>query len=245
MKVNNLKEWARREIDLVTAGEMREAQEMKEELDNHYEAAYQAFCDFVDRTEGLEKPGIAKTIFTQLLHEEPLVPIEDNEEDWVIVEGFDPAAGNENPGWSIYQCKRRSTLFKKVIYERKTEKVKDIRFSDTGRAVCMDINSNQMYTGGMGTAVLDEVIPVTMPYQPMGKIRIFTEDFKFHKDFDGDFDTVGILYFRMADGQMKNVFRFFKEDHESKQMVEITKSEYLSRKKRVEDRMKKASPEVK
>lgn len=236
MKVNSLKEWARREIDLATAGEMREAPEMKEELDNHYEAAYQAFCDFVDRTEGLDKPGIAKTIFTQLLHEEPLVPIEDNEEDWVIVEGFDPAAGNENPGWSIYQCKRRSTLFKKVTYERKTGEVEDTRFSDTGRAVCMDINSNQMYTGGMGPAVLDEAIPVTMPYQPMGKIRIFTEDFKCHKDFDGDFDTVGILYFRMADGQMKNVMRFFKEDYKTHEMVEIDKTEYFARKKKAESR---------
>ena len=48
---------------------------------------------------------------------------------------------------------------------------------------------------------------------------------------------------------MKEVKRYFKEDHESKQMVEITQSEYLSRKKRVEERtkklQKKASPEVK
>ena len=53
-------------------------------------------------------------------------------------------------------------------------------------------------------------------------------------------DTVGVLYFRMPDGEIKEVKRYFKEDHESKQMVEINQSEYLSRKKRVEESMKKA-----
>ena len=106
-----------------------------------------------------------------------------------------------------------------------------------------------MYTGGMGPLILDEMMPITLPYYPCGKIRIFTEDFKYHEEHDGDLDTIGVLYFRMPDGTMTEVKRYFKEDHESKQMVEITQSEYLSRKKRVEERMKKAqkkaSPEVK
>lgn len=231
----NLKEWARREIDLATNNTDFDG-DMKEEIDSHYEAAYQAFCDFVDRTKDFDNSGIIKTIFSQLFNEDPLTPIEDNEEDWTIVEGFDPAIGNENPGWSIYQCKRRNTLFKKVTYDRKTGGIDDVKFSDTGRAVCMDINTNTIYEGGMGQAILDEMIPVQMPYQPFGKIKIFTDDFKYHEDFDGDFDTIGVLYFRMVDGEMKQIMRFFKEDYKTHKMQEINKTEYFARKRKVEDR---------
>lgn len=250
MKTTKMKEWARREVDLAKAYLNVEDQIVKETISEEYEAAYRSYCDFLDEYEKLENTKIIKTVFTQLLHEENLSPIVDSEDDWILVEGFDPAAGGDNPGWSIYQCKRRGSMFKKVVYDRKTGEVDEITFRDIDRAVCIDINKpDYMYTGGMGPLVLDEMIPITLPYSPCGKIRIFTEDFKYHEDQEGDLDTVGVLYFRMPDGTMKEVKRYFKEDHETKQMVEITQLEYLSRKKRVEERMKKAqkkaSPEVK
>lgn len=253
MKTTKMKEWARREVDVAKAWNSwldNEDQIVNEMVSEEYEAAYRSYCNFLDEYEKLENTKIIKTVFTQLLHEENLSPIVDSEDDWTLVEGFDPAVGCDNPGWSIYQCKRRSSLFKKVVYDRKTGEVDEITFRDIDRAVCIDINKpDYMYTGGMGPLLLDEMMPITLPYSPCGKTRIFTEDFKYHEEYEGDMDTVGVLYFRMSDGTMKEVKRYFKEDHESKQMVEISQSEYLSRKKRVEDRMKKAqkkaSPEVK
>lgn len=225
-------EWARREIDLATAGEDFD---LKEEIDKHYEAAYQAFCDFCKHVEGLDKPGIVKTIFTQLLNENPLTPIENNEDDWDFVEGFDPehddSYDDQNPEYSFYRCNRRPSLWKKVTYGSESAR---IRYSDMERSVCVDVNSENMYTGGMGPVVLDEMYPINLPYSPIGKIKIFTEDFKCHEDFDGDFDTVGILYFRMPDGQVKEVKRYFKEDHKIHEMIEIGLTEYLSRKKKSE-----------
>ena len=242
MKTTKMKEWARREVDLAKAWLNDEDLEAKETMSEEYEAAYRCYCNFLDELEKLKDVRIIKTVFTQLLHEENLSPIVDSEDDWTLVEGFDPAVGCDNPGWSIYQCKRRSSLFKKVVYGRKTGEVDEITFRDIDRAVCIDINKPDfMYTGGMGSLVLDEMIPITLPYSPCGKIRIFTEDFKYHEKYEGDLDTVGVLYFRMPDGTMKKVKRYFKEDHKSKQMVEITQSEYLSRKKRAEERMKKTS----
>lgn len=250
MKTTKMKEWARREVDLAKTWLNDEDLEEKETMLEEYEAAYRSYCNFLDEYEKLENKKIIKTVFEQLLHEENLSPIVDSEDDWSLVEGFDPAVGNDNPGWSIYQCKRRSSLFKKVTYGRKTGEVDEITFRDMDRAVCIDINKpDSMYTGGMGPLLLDEMMPITLPYSPCGKTRIFTEDFKYHEEHEGDVDTVGVLYFRMPDGGIKEVKRYFKEDHESKQMVEINQSEYLSRKKRVEERMnktqKKASPEVK
>lgn len=260
MKTTKMKEWARREVDLAKTCLNDEDPakkwlndedlEAKETMSEEYEAAYRSYCNFLDELEKLKDARIIKTVFTQLLHEENLSPIVDSEDDWTFVEGFDPAVGCDNPGWTIYQCKRRSSLFKKVVYDRKTGEVDEITFRDIDRAVCIDINKpDYMYTGGMGPLLLDEMVPVTLPYSPCGKTRIFTEDFKYHEEYEGDIDTVGVLYFRMSDGTMKEVKRYFKEDHESKQMVEITQSEYLSRKKKVEEKMKKAqkkaSPEVK
>ena len=253
MKTTKMKEWARREVDLAKTWLNDEDLEAKETMSEEYEAAYRSYCNFLDEYEKLENTKIIKTVFMQLLHEENLSPIVDSEDDWILTEGFDPEAGNDNPGWSIYQCKRRSSLFKKVTYGRKTGEVDDLKaitLRDIDRAVCIDINKPDcMYTGGIGPLILDEMMPITLPYSPCGKVRIFTEDFKYHEEYEGDTDTVGVLYFRMPDGTMKEVKRYFKEDHESKQMVEITQSEYLSRKKRVEERtkklQKKASPEVK
>lgn len=289
MKTTKMKEWARREVDLAKSCLNVEDQIVKEMVSEEYEAAYRSYCNFLDEYEKLENTEIIKTVFTQLFHEENLSPIVDSEDDWTLVEGFDPAVGepiifepgycegktfqnhdynvyeeftdainttldqvdfNYNPGWSIYQCKRRNSLFKKVSYDRKTGEVDEITFRDIDRSVCIDINKpDSMYIGGMGPLLLDEMMPITLPYSPCGKIRIFTEDFKYHEECEGDLDTLGVLYFRMPDGSMKEVKRYFKEDHESKQMVEINQSEYLSRRIRVEERMKKAqkktSPEVK
>lgn len=240
MKTTKMKEWARREVDLAKAWLNDEDLEAKETISEEYEAAYRCYCNFLDEFEKLKDTRIIKTVFTQLLHEENLSPIVDSEDDWILVEGFDPAVGCDNPGWSIYQCKRRSSLFKKVAYDRKTGEVDEITFRDIDRAVCIDINKpDYMYTGGIGSLLLDEMIPITLPYSPCGKTRIFTEDFKYHEDQEGDMDTVGVLYFRIPDGTMKEVKRFFKEDYKTKEMVEIGYQEYLSRKKRVEEKMKK------
>lgn len=240
MKTTKMKEWARREVDLAKTWLSDEDPETKEAMSEEYEAAYRSYCNFLDEFEKLKNIRIIKTVFTQLLHEENLSPIVDSEDDWALTEGFDQAVGNDNPGWSIYQCKRRSSLFKKVTYDHKTCEVDEITFRDIDRALCIDINNpDYIYTGGMGPLILDEMMPITLPYSPCGKTRIFTEDFKYHEEYEGDLDTVGVLYFRMPDGAIKEVKRYFKEDHESKQMVEISQSEYLSRKKRVEDRMEK------
>lgn len=242
MKTTKMKEWAKREVDLAKALLNDEDLDARETMSEEYEAAYRSYCNFLDEYENLDNAVIIKTVFMQLFHEENLSPIVDSEDDWTLVAGFDLAVGCDNPGWAIYQCKRRSSLFKKVVYDRKTGENDKITFRDIDRAVCIDINKPDcMYTGGMGLMVLDKMMPITLPYSPGGKIRIFTEDFKYHEKHDGDLDTVGVLYFRMPDGTMKEVKRYFKEDHESKQMVEINQTEYLSRKKRVEERTKKAS----
>lgn len=224
----NSKEWARKEIDLAMLEVEKKMPELKEELNEYYETAYNTYSDFLDRIESLDTSIVVKSIFDQLLKEMPLTPIEDNEEDWEFyAEGFESDPENDNPGWVMYQCKRRPTLFKNVISDPKTKKVKNIKFSDTGRAVCIDINTSQIYKQGIGLAILDEMFPITMPYQPMEKITVFTEEFKYLEDFD----TVGIIKFKMPGEEFVDVMRFFKKDFDASKMIEIDKTEYFARKR--------------
>lgn len=237
-KKNEQIEWARREIELLkNEGDL----DLNEELNNYANIALEGFSYLIKMMENVDRPGIAKSIFLQLLNGDPLTPIEDSKEDWIIVEGFGAVAGADNPGYTIYQCKRRPSLFKKVIYGKKNGEISEVKFSDTDRAQCIDINTNNVYTGGIGSVILDEILPIKMPYSPIGKIKIFTEEFMYYDDpnYKGDFDTVGVLYFRLTDGQMKEVKRFFKEDHETREMVEITSTEYFARKKKVDERKNK------
>lgn len=239
MEEMNLRKWAKKEMDLATAQVSFGApDETKKEIFKYYEEAFLAYCDFLDHMEKLDRSDLSKTIFRQLLNEDPLVPIEDNDIDWVVIEGFDPSHDNASPGWSIYQCKRRSSLFKKVIYNKETGEIERTKYSDAERYICIDINTERVYSGGMGPVVLDELIPITMPYFPTGKIKIFTEEFKAYED-TGDFDTIGVLYCRLTDGRIKEIKRFFKENHETYKMVEIDRNEYLARKKKTEGRKQK------
>lgn len=222
METSKIIEWANNEVAIATRDET-------DGVKKHYDAALTAFATFVQLSEGLDSPGVAKTILTQLLHEDPLSAIEaDNEEDWVVVGGFDPAEGNDNPGFTMYQCKRRSTLYKKVTYDRKTGEVDETKYSDASRAVCFDIDTEEMYQGGIAHAVFDEMVPIQFPYSPIGRYRIFTEEFKAYKDADEN-DTVGVLYIRDTDGRMTEVKRFFKVDHKTKEYMEIDRNEYYSR----------------
>lgn len=153
-----------------------------------------------------------------------------------MVEGFDPAVGNENPGYSIYQNKRRNTLFKKIQYDG--DKVCE-KYSDVGRAVCVDMKNGQNYDGGFGYTIFDALHPVTMPYSPSGKTRIFTDDFKCYEECQEDYDTFAVLYFRYPNGEMEEVMKFFKMDIKTKEMVSIDKTEYFSRKKKYQERIAK------
>lgn len=227
MTVEEVKELARNEVELA----LKENRvDHNEKLDLVYKEALRLFCDFMDGVAEAQVPEAAVySIFSQLMDQNPLTPIEDKKGEWIFVEGFDPAVGNEeHPQYSLYKSKRRPSLYKKVMYGKEGP---EITFSDVNRAISVDIDTKSLRKAGMGLAVLDEMFPITFPYEPIGKIKIYEEKVKYHKEKNGDYDTLGILYFRFADGRMVKVDRFFKEK-EGGEFEEITKQEYLSRKEK-------------
>lgn len=228
MTVEEMKKIARHEVELA----LKENRvDHNEKLDKVYKEALRIFCDFMDGIAEAQVPEAAVySVFSQLMDQNPLTPIEDKKDDWVLVEGFDPALGNEElPEYSLYRNMRRPSLYKKVMYGKEGP---EITFSDTNRAISVDINTNSFRNSGMGLAVLDEMFPIAFPYEPIGKIKIYDERIKYHKESTEDYDTLAILYFRFSDGRMAKVYRFFKKK-DGGEFEEITKQEYLRRKEKV------------
>lgn len=226
--------WAEREVQIIL--DALEKDGAKETEKDVYRAALTTYNNLLDNLEDEAMLEPIKAVMMTLMLGEPLTPIEDVEDDWMFVEGGDPGPNSPLPGYTIYQNKRRHTLFKKHEVDGDKECIK---FSDVGRAVCVDLNSAENYEGGFGLSIFDFMHPITMPYSPRGQVRIFTEDFKYHEEYEGDYDTYAIAYFRYPDGYMEEVKRFFKMDTKINQMVSITKDEYFARKKRWKERMEK------
>lgn len=217
-------EWAEREIEL------KEKSIPKDEINNAYKNALQAYCNTIEIFQ--KDPNyfyLSIGVLQELLFGECLTPIEDNDEDWILVRGIDGKKENK----LIYKSKRKKGLEKHVTCYDSENNITTTYF-DFQRAICFDVNTEASYTGGIGFKVLNEMFPITMPYEPdTNKIIIYTENFKYYNDSNGDADTFGVLYFKMPNGELKKVYRFFKNDPKTNNIIEIDKAEYFARKEKV------------
>ena len=94
----------------------------------------------------------------------------------------------------------------------------------------MDVNNPEnRYHSGLVTKVIREMMPITMPFIPEKTIEVYVEDFLTDKK-NGDFDTVGILYFYDKDHRKVYINKFFKSDGDEP-WIPITPTIYNERKK--------------
>lgn len=221
----SLMEWAKREVEIAQKRERGDAPE--NEFDYGcacYDSAFKAFqslCE--DRHSGMSI-GFTKNILNRLIDGKPLTPIEDTEDIWNLCDY------GENNGYTRYQCKRMSVLFKKVYPDGRIE------YSSVDQCYCEDVNTGSTYTSGLESNIIRELYPITMPYMPGDIIKVVTEECLAYKK-NGDYDTKGILYC-VKDGEKVEINRFFAEaqDYPDRKeasvgygWVEITYEEYVGR----------------
>lgn len=223
MSKRELIDWAKQELTLYV--------EKHEKSEKTILAAYGAFLEFLERAEDLENPGEAGAILIHLLLEDPLTPIEDDEEHWEQVWKYDASDIGKDQATSLHQCKRRGSLFKRVDYDYDSKTgLEKISYSDLERAICVDIETGQSYQPeNLELSVLDDVDPIQMPYTPTDKIKIFVDRFRYYKD-SLDFDTMGILAIMKPKEDAKEIMRWFKRNQETNRWERIEKSEYFGRK---------------
>lgn len=222
------REWAKNEIELAIKNEHQPNATEKEIQfgTGCFEAALHAYETMVeDVNAGKGALGLNAQILIQLVNKLPLTPIDDISDNWEEI------ASDEHG--ILYRCKRLDSLNKLVKPD------KTVKFTDTNRYYCVDINDPESpFTGGLAGRVLDDILPIQFPYQPVGKIRIFLEQFSAYPD-KKEPDTFGVLYFRFPDGQMQNANRYFKSDPKTEEWEEIRMTEYGSRRKKWQARVQR------
>lgn len=165
--------------------------------------------------------SMMNNILDRLVKSKPLTELTGEDGEWINTTPM----GDEP---MIYQNKRCSSVFKYVYPDGRVD------YKDIDRFICVDINNGSKYHSGRVEHIAERFIdPVTMPYYPpVEPMSVYTEDFLFDA-VNGDYDTVGVLYLRKADphkeGDMVEIDVYQKQ--EGYNMVEISREEYLDRRK--------------
>lgn len=181
-----------------------------------YESALKAFRSLCEDGHSCMSIGFTKAILNRLIDCKPLLPIEDTEDTWNL------CTFGSDDGVKQYQCKRMSSLFKRVATDG------TVTYSDTNRYYGVNNdNHNVSYQSGLIDRVMGELFPITMPYIPFDKpFKVYTEDFLTDAK-NGDYDTTGLLYAIDPHGNRIEINRYFKETPVG--FDEIGKEEYEER----------------
>lgn len=214
-------EWAENEVRIacermnriMTDDEFDE--EDREHEHNSYEGALKAYKSLCG---DIVSMYTAKHILDRLCVGLPLTPIEDTDDIWNLC-----SHGN-NDKKTIYQCKRMSTLFKNVYPDG------TVKYNAINRVLCYDsAHPYVSYHSTLVDKIIDELIPITMPYYLDAAIKVYCHEFLVDRR-NGDFDTVAILYATMSDGTRTDINRYFKrDDWLDNNWVEISHDEYMER----------------
>lgn len=196
----SMSDWARREVEIACK---REAPDRKDgEWDygcGCYESALKAYLSLMDDGHSGMSFSLTAAILKRLLEGKPLTPIEDVPEVW-----------NESRGWADggkhYQCNRMTSLFKDVSADG------TVTYNDVGRYYCKEVDSGATYTCGLESRLLDELHPITMPYNPPLGYYVFTVMELLTDRKNGDFDTKGIMTLKCPDGTVEQINRYYAVD---------------------------------
>ena len=225
--MSNMINWAKREVEIACNKENPNRKEGEFDYGCAcYESALKAFKSLYEDGHSGFSIEMTQAILDRLLDGKPLTPIEDTDDVWELCSCSEESSKS-------YQCKRMSSLFKDVHADG------TIEYDDINRSYCVSIhNPNRIYSFGLVKRIIDEMLPITMPYMPGEPIKVYCEKFLTDKK-NGDFDTVGVFYaLKTENGRQEKIkinrFFFFRkpEGNEAGKWTEISKEEYYERKER-------------
>lgn len=214
MDMNN---WAKKEVELLI--EKNGDKGWSDYINNCAESAVKAFESLLEDGHSGLSITVTKDILNRLIDGKTLTPIEDTPDVWNEPNDY-------GKGYKSYQCKRMSSLFKRV-YDDGT-----IKYTDIDRYMGIPIeNPKCSYTSGRIRDIVDEFFPLTMPYYPKNKkYKIYTDDFLYNKD-NGDFDHEAFYYMITPSGEKIDLNRFYYYPEDGT-IIEITKEQYEEMKKK-------------
>ena len=214
-------EWATEEVALAIA---KEKPEDREYVSNCAKSALKAYTSLINDGHTGGSWSVTRYLLIKLMNEEPLTPINLDDDVWFPCDGSDEKE-------DVYQCSRRSSLFKYV--NRRTG---ESRCYDTERVVGIDLDDPKAgyFHSGLLYDIMDEMFPIKFPYMPSKPIKVATADGLCDKK-NGDFDTVWVKDAILPNGTIMPINRYFRCPNNSVEKctyngwVEIDKKEYLTR----------------
>lgn len=220
----SMMEWAKREVEIASKRERGDKPESEWDYGCAcYNSALKAFESLCGDGHSGFSIGITKGILNRLIDGKPLTPIEDTEEVW-----GEPRIDSRDKS-KQYQCKRMSSLFKRVAQNG------SVTYSDINRYYCTnEENPHVSWHNGFVEKIYDEMYPLTLPYMPNSRPDIIVCDELLTDRKNGDFDTLAVLFIQRFNGEKVEVNRYFKEGEKS--FIEISPEEYEERKKMHEKR---------
>lgn len=213
----SMKEWAEKEIEIAKKRERGNAPEGEWDYGCAcYDSALKAFNSLLEDGHSGMSIGFTKNILNRLIEGMPLSPIEDTDDIWNV------SHIDKHDGYTSYQCKRMSSLFK-YVYADGT-----VKYRENNYCQCVHIHNPEIaYHFGLVSNLIYEMFPITMPYFPdSAPMKVYCEDFLVDPA-NGDFDTVGIYYVMHPDGTKIGINRYFKA--KDKGWEEIDDDEYKLR----------------
>lgn len=219
-------DWAKREVELACKRENPDRKPGEWDYGCAcYESALKALKSLLEDDHSGFSIVLTKQILNRLIDGNPLTPIEDTDDIWNY-------SWENTDGTKVYHCNRMSSLFKDVHPDG------SISYHDNNRFVVIDIKSGCSWHNGTINRIMEGVIgPITMPYMPQNEpYRAYQEDFLYDPE-NGDYDTVGLLYYKTPDGERKELNIYLAE--KDGELVRITKEEYDTRKAESERRINK------
>jgi len=219
--MSDIIKWAESEVEIAKARLKGDGDE-NALLSEGYDIALRAYKTiFEGEGEGLSGCGFSfvKGVLKDLLDEQPLTPIADIPEVWNLI--------HETDEFCEFQCRRRSTLFKKVY-----KKDNRVTYHDNGRVVCRGEYSPQhagftcQFYNGFISRLIEDKYPITMPYIPTKPYVVKVSDFATNGAV-GEFDTMFVKSVIHPNGRVETLNWYFKET--SNGFINIDVNEYLAR----------------
>ena len=206
----SLKDWAKKEVEIACK---RENPNWDGESFDYgcscYMSALKAFESLCDDYHSGYSFSITRSILKKLLDNRPLTPITD--------EDFNGATSISSD-MEKYQCPRMSSLFKRVYEDGSVE------YSDVDRAYSFDAEfPDDTFTCGFDESFLDELIPITLPYNGTStKYKIKVQ----HFDTKDGVEYRAILSIKDPDGKVIPVDKYYRLGDKYSEHQTITKEEF-------------------
>lgn len=216
-------EWAKNEVEIASKRERGDKPESEWDYGAAcYDSAMKAFESLLEDGHSGMSIGFTKAILNRLIDGNQLTAIEDTPDAWYH-------RRKNRDGSSSFQCKRMSSLFKKVAADG------TVSYSDVNRQYCIIEGYPECaYHNGFISKIYNEMYPITMPYMPNDKPDVIVCDQLLTDRKNGDFDTIAILYIKRSNGERVDMNRYFKGTDDG--FEEISAEEYREREKMDEER---------